>query len=237
MSSLINKICRTDQLLELEIFKRKGCVYTFLNPVSYLDAQKNIDLFDQFDGLFADGGILVTSIWLWYGKVVKRCSFDMTSLAKDLFEYAMAQKKTIYIVASKPEEVTESVRIIKEQYPDLQIIGYRSGYFNSEQEKDTTALDICALNPDFLIVGMGVLNQEKFLLKVKKIGYKGVGFTCGGFIHQTAKRKIKYYPTWINKLGLRFLYRMWKEPHTRKRYLKASFLFPVMFVKDRFFND
>ena len=237
MSSLVKKICCTNQLRKSDVFEQKGCVYTFLNPVSYLDALKNIELFDQFDGLFADGGILVKSILLWYGKAVKRCSFDMTSLAKDLFEYASVQKKTIYIVASKPEEVAESVRIIKEQYPDLQIIGYRSGYFNSEQEKDTTASDICALNPDFLIVGMGALNQEKFLLKVKNSGYKGIGFTCGGFIHQTAKRKIKYYPTWINKLGLRFLYRMWKEPHTRKRYFKAGFLFPIAFIKDKISNN
>ena len=32
-------------------------IYTFLNPVSYLLARKNLSLFNQFDGIFADGTI------------------------------------------------------------------------------------------------------------------------------------------------------------------------------------
>ena len=40
--------------------------------------------------------------------------------------------------------------------------------------------------------------QENFLLKVKNAGYQGVGFTCGGFIHQTSKNEIDYYPAWVD---------------------------------------
>ena len=58
--------------------------------------------------------------------------------------------------------------------------------------------------------------QEQFLIKVKRIGYQGIGFTCGGFIHQTSKNEIDYYPAWIDKINLRFIYRMYKEKHTRK---------------------
>ena len=48
---------------------------------------------------------------------------------------------------------------------------------------------IAGLQPDFLIAGMGVLTQETFLLKIREAGFQGIGFTCGGFIHQTAKTK------------------------------------------------
>lgn len=37
---------------------------------------------------------------------------------------------------------------------------------------------------------MGILAQENFLLKVKQAGFEGIGFTCGGFIHQTAKMRL-----------------------------------------------
>mgnify|MGYP002228405091 FL=1 len=120
-------------------------------------------------------------------------------------------------MASKQEQVEKAVEIFCERYPKVKFAGYRNGYFANEDEMEQEAKHITELNPDFLIVGMGALMQEKFLLKVKRAGYQGIGFTCGGFIHQTSKNEIDYYPAWVDKTNLRFIYRMWKEPHTRKR--------------------
>lgn len=232
-SALVKSIVTTENLSIRDIFTQKEKIYTFLNPVSYLSALENKDLFSRFDGIFADGSILVAAIHLIYGKKVTRRSFDMTSLAPELLEYAATNGKSIYIVASRQEQVEKAVEIFKERYPELNIVGYRNGYFISEEEQQTEAQHITDVNPDFLIVGMGVLMQERFLLKVKESGYQGIGFTCGGFIHQTAKNEIDYYPAWADKLNLRFVYRMFKEKHTRKRYMQAAFLFPVRFIFER----
>lgn len=230
---LEEKIIKTEDIISSSFLEQKGNVYTFLNPVSYIDALHQKDIFTRFDGIFADGSFLVAAIRLLYGKKVKRRSFDMTSIAPQLFEYAIENNKSIYIVASKQEQVERAVEIFKELYPNFNIIGYRNGYFNNDEEQDEEAQKIVALQPDFLIVGMGVIMQEKFLLKVKDAGYKGIGFTCGGFIHQTASNQIDYYPQWVDKMNLRFLYRFIKEKHTRKRYLKAAFVFPIVFLKER----
>ncbi|OKZ15589.1 MAG: glycosyltransferase [Bacteroides sp. 43_108] len=219
---LLNKIIQTDKLLFLHLVTQKNRIYTFLNPVSYLIALENKSLFEQFDGIFADG--------------VTRRSFDMTSLAPELLNYLMESRKTLYIVASGQEQVECSVRIFQEQYPELRIAGFRNGYFSSDAEMNKEASHIVELNPDFLIVGMGALMQEKFLLKVKKMGYQGIGFTCGGFVHQTAMNRMHYYPNWVDKMNLRFVYRMYKEKHTRTRYLQAAFLFPVRFIGERIFG-
>ncbi len=235
-SVLIDKIVITEKFSINQIFKYPEKVYTFLNPVSYLTALEHKDLFGLFDGIFADGSILVKAIKLLYGEDVTRRSFDMTSLAPELLSYAEKGGKTIYIVASKQEQVEKAVEIFKERYPHLKFAGYRNGYFSSEAEKDEETRHIVAVNPDFLIVGMGALVQEQFLLKVKEAGYKGIGFTCGGFIHQTAKNEIDYYPVWVDKTNLRFAYRIWKEPHTRKRYMQAALLFPARFIWERFFG-
>ena len=220
-----------------ELLKEKYKIYTFLNPVSYLTALDNKELFNQFDGIFADGSLLVAAIKLLYGTKVTRRSFDMTSLAPQLFEYAENSGKTIYIVASKQEETEKAIEIFKERYPNLKFAGYRNGYFSNEEEQEKEAAYITQLNPDFLIVGMGALMQEKFLLKVKNAGYQGIGFTCGGFVHQTSKNEIDYYPKWIDKLNLRFIYRMYKEKHTRKRYMTAAFVFPFRFLAERISNQ
>ncbi|MBR4920419.1 MAG: WecB/TagA/CpsF family glycosyltransferase [Prevotella sp.] len=213
-----------------------GKIYSFLNPVSYLDALKHKNLFCQMDGVFADGSLLVSAIKLLYGVKVTRRSFDMTSLAPELLNYATENGKSVYIVASKQEQVEQAVIIIREKYKGINIVGYRNGYFANEEEKDKEARHIVDINPDFLIVGMGVIMQEQFLLKVKKVGYQGIGFTCGGFIHQISKNMINYYPAWMDRMNLRFVYRMWKEPHTRKRYLKAGLLFPPRFLWERLFG-
>ena len=235
-SLLVNKILSTEKYSVNQIFESKGKVYTFLNPVSYLTALDNKELFGQMDGIFADGGLLVKAIKMLYAKVVTRRSFDMTSMAPELFAYALEHDKTIYIVASKQEQVEKAVEIFQERYPEVKFAGYRNGYFSSEEEMDKEAKHITELKPDFLIVGMGSLMQEKFLLKVKNAGYQGIGFTCGGFIHQTSKNEIDYYPAWVDKTNLRFVYRMWKEPHTRKRYVMAGLLFPARFIAEKIFG-
>lgn len=235
-SILISKILSTEKFSVNRIFETKGKVYTYLNPVSYLTALDNKELFGKMDGIFADGGLLVKAIKMLYGKQVTRRSFDMTSMAPELYTYVKEHGKTIYVVASKQEQVEKAVGIFHERYPKVVFAGYRNGYFASEEEMDKEAKHICEVNPDFLIVGMGALMQEKFLLKVKEVGFQGVGFTCGGFIHQTSKNEIDYYPAWVDKTNLRFVYRMWKEPHTRKRYLMAGLLFPARFIAERIFG-
>lgn len=235
-SVLVKKIVTTEFVSIKDVFARAGKVYTFLNPVSYLSALDNKELFVRFDGIFADGSILVAAIKLVYGKDVTRRSFDMTSLAPDLLSYAETHGKSVYIVASRQEQVEKAVGIFKERYPKLLVVGYRNGYFASEKEQDEEVRHIVEVNPDFLIVGMGALMQERFLLKVKDFGYRGIGFTCGGFIHQTAKDEIDYYPAWVDRMNLRFLYRMYKEKHTRKRYLQAALLFPARFIAEKIFG-
>lgn len=216
-------------------FEGKGEICTFLNPVSYLDARKNKELFSEFDQIFVDGSILIGAIRVLYGKKLKRRSFDMTSVAPLLFDYSLKNNKSIYIVGAKEEELKTTINILKRNYPKLNLIRCRNGYFDGQKEKEEEYEKIISISPDFLIVGMGIIHQERFLVEIKNKGFKGGGFTCGGFISQTAKGvdKIDYYPEWVDKYNVRFLYRMYKEKHTRKRYLKAAFIFPVLFIKDR----
>lgn len=233
MSPLIYNLLSTDTHSVEEILKRGKGVFTFLNPVSYLDALKHKELFVSFDGIFADGGLLVKAIKGIYGVSVKRRSFDMTSLAPIVFSYAAKTEKSVAIVATKQEMVEKAVTNLEKSFQGLNICYYRNGYFKSEHEMDEEAKKIVNQHPDFLIVGMGIIKQEQFLLKVRDAGYQGIGFTCGGFIHQTAQDKAEYYPDWVDKHGLRFVYRMYKEPHTRKRYAKAAFVFPVRFLWEK----
>lgn len=239
-SILVKKILESERALtdgELLLSLEEGGIYTFLNPVSYLDALKQKELFGQFDGIYADGSILVAAIRVIYGRKVTRRSCDMTSMGRALLELSAKEGKSIYYVASKQEEVEKAVAMFRERFAGVNICGYRNGYFANDDEMDEEAKHIVEANPDFLVVGMGAIKQDEFLLRVKNAGFRGIGFTCGGFIHQTAHNQTEYYPQWIDRLNIRFLYRMYKEPYTRKRYFIGGLKFPLCFLWDRFFGS
>lgn len=230
---LVDKIVASDCVETRQMFVKKGAVYTFLNPVSYLAALKNESLFIGFDGIMVDGTILAVAIRLLFGRKIRRRSFDMTSIVTLLFQHSISQEKTIYLIGATLNQIERSVEILQRQFPELRIVGYRDGYFSSENEMRETCKSVVRLKPDYVIAGMGTILQEKFLLQLKDYGYKGIGFTCGGFITQLSIKGIAYYPSWADKYNLRFLYRFYKEKHTRKRYLKAAFLFPFYFIWDK----
>ena len=71
MKIYIKKIIKTSRI---DIFK-KGGIYTFLNPVSYLQLRKT-NLLDGFTGVFCDGGVLVKFINFFYREKLERFSFD-----------------------------------------------------------------------------------------------------------------------------------------------------------------
>lgn len=232
-STLVNKIEQTESVRDY--LTEKGMMYTYLNPVSYLTALKEKALFGMMDGIFADGSLLVQAIRLVYGVKVTRRSFDMTSMAPEVLSYANEHGMSVCVIATRQEMLEKTISIFASQYPNIAWKGCRNGYFATRTEMEDEAQKIASAAPDYLIVGMGIKMQERFLLMCKKAGYNGIGFTCGGFIHQTAEQqgKVDYYPAWVDKYNLRFFYRMYKEPHTRKRYAVAAFAFPYQFLKER----
>ena len=105
------------------------------------------------------------------------------------------------------------------------------GYLSSDELRNfiKKVIEENSLN---LIVSMGAGLQENMQILFRKQGYEYVSFTCGGFIRQEAGSDRDFYPKLINRLRLRAFYRMYKEPHTRKRYIID---YPVNFIKIIYF--
>lgn len=211
MDKLIDLIKKTNT----EAYKQLG-LHTFINPFSYLKIRKR-GLLESFDFIYVDGIFLVKILRL-VGIKVNRNSFDMTSLAPKVFSDSTKNSKNIYFIGSTENAIARFAKVIGSGFPEMLIAGNRNGYFINEGEREEVIQNIVSLNPDVVIVGMGTPFQEKFLIDLKKGGWRGKGFTCGGFIHQTAKG-LNYYPKFYNKYNLRWLYRIIDEPKLIKRYL------------------
>ena len=176
---------------------------------------------------FCDGMLMTRYVSRLTGQPIARVSFDFTSIAPVVFQYAQQNRKRIFLLGATPKELGGFIRKIRSRYPELIIAGREHGYFR----RDETGRIIQAVldsQSDILIVGLGAGRQENFIRLAKRGGFRGVAFSCGAFIRQEAMAQGAYYPALINQLNLRAFYRMYREPHTILRYL---LIYPTNFLR------
>lgn len=206
-------------------FLIKGKDYSFLNPYSMLKVLKRPDLMSGIVFGF-DGAVLCLIFSIFLKDKIKRISFDNTSLAPIVFRNAELNGLVLSIVGGSEEENNSFLKKMKKEYPNL-IFGYcASGYFD-DSKKAKIFQEIST--SDIVVCSMGAVLQDEFIQGLRGTGYKGTSYTCGGFVRQySSSHRELYYPDLINKYNLRFIYRMYKEPHTVKRYM---FIYPYSILK------
>lgn len=141
-------------------------------------------------------------------KLEHRATFDRTSLANPVLQWAVRHQIGVVLVGARPGVAERAGRTMSALVPDLVVERTFSGY----GEDPDAAKSYLLAHPGRLVVcGMGAPRQEAFLLALKEAGWRGIGITCGGFLDQLAERA-DYFPAWIDRLHLRFLYRLYREP-------------------------
>jgi N-acetylglucosaminyldiphosphoundecaprenol N-acetyl-beta-D-mannosaminyltransferase len=106
---------------------------------------------------------------------------------------------------------------LSNEYPNLQIAGTYSGSPTVEEEDEIVAL-IRRARPDVLFVAYGAPQQDKWIARnLKRLGVPlamGVGGAFD-FITGVAVRA----PRWMQRLGLEWLHRLYREPWRWRRML------------------
>lgn len=132
---------------------------------------------------------------------------------------AFYKSKTFYLVGGKPYVIAETVRKLKQEFKGIRILGYRDGYFGSEDDKTNLIIDIKRKKPDVVFVAMGSPKQELLMEDIQchhDAIYQGLG---GSFDVYTGH--VLRAPKWWVDHNLEFAYRLIKEPKriTRQIYL------------------
>ena len=154
---------------------------------------------------------------MFYRRPIERISFDYSSIAGRVFEDAVFKGKKVAVIGSRKTEMDTFERLFMERYsPDLRNLYFHHGYLS----EDEFVRDFGFLSEfDLIVIGMGAVRQERFMLRLLDMGFEGVAYTCGGFVHQTASSGGNYYPVFYDKYNLRWLYRMLHEKGLSKRYM------------------
>jgi N-acetylglucosaminyldiphosphoundecaprenol N-acetyl-beta-D-mannosaminyltransferase len=199
-----------------EILLTDNKCYSFMNFASLTSFFRE----DQSEMIFyfCDGVLMTAAVQLITGKKVERVSFDYTSIAQEVFSYAVKYGIPLYIIGAEKHELDSFVKKIQKKHKGLIISGSRDGYFHEADQHDAVR-SIIASGAKIVVAGLGAGRQERFLSALHQEGYVGVSFSCGGFIRQESVSENQYYPRLVDKLGIRAFYRMYKEPHTISRYM------------------
>lgn len=198
------------------LFTGHGKLISFVNFSSIAHVLGNTEYLERFS--FYCDGILCSKFFSFFSRnPIRRVSFDFSSIANEVFEYAARNGKSIYFIGGTAAEINRFVNKISLRYPGLTVAGYRDGYWEEKAMPEVLQETILA-SSDIVVAGLGAGKQEQFLALLQDQGFFGTGFTCGGFIRQESTCESDYYPSIINRLNLRAFYRMVREPHTIKRY-------------------
>lgn len=232
MKELFKKLYNKDvasfnKILKKNLKENKKTFIVTANPETFMksveDEELNTLLHDKETILVPDGiGIVKAARNIKYNIEERITGID---IANKLLEYGDNLKKTIYLFGSTEEVITDMDKVLKEKYPDLKLIGKTNGYVS---DKDKVFNSIAKLEPDIVLVALGIPAQEKLIYKHLNKFNKGIFVGVGGSFDVISGHK-KRAPQIFIKLNLEWLYRIIKEPKRIKRFYDSNvkFLFKV----------
>ncbi len=213
---------RHDDWRKFEVPSDRAMLVSFVNPHAVrmtIDRPGYASDLAGMDVLLPDGNLLASSASRQLGRVIRRESFDGNSLAPEVFAFCHAHALKIALVGGVAGVAEGAAAIFTKQF-DVNVVYSHSGFFCGGDEIGDCYNRMRTLGVDVVICGMGAPHQERFLLGLRDSGWKGLGFTCGGYLDQALNAGVKYYPEWVNRLNLRAPYRLLREPgRLWRRYL------------------
>ncbi|HEV5658957.1 TPA: WecB/TagA/CpsF family glycosyltransferase [Streptococcus pneumoniae] len=147
-------------------------------------------------------------------------------LMQNLLELSNKKGYSVYFFGAKEEILQDMLKVFKQRYPNLNVVGYRNGYFSPEDEKKIQE-DIKERKPDFVFVGITSPKKEYIIQSFMDNGINTVFMGVGGSF-DVLSGHIKRAPLWMQKLNLEWLFRVVNEP---KRLFKRYFVGNVTFIK------
>ena len=148
-------------------------------------------------------------------------------LTRRLCEHAANQGIGIYLYGSYPHVVAALARSLLRKHPQLIISGYEPSLFRPlSPEEDTALVDrINESGAGFVFIGLGCPRQEQFAHQHRN-SINSVQLCVGAAFDFLAGNK-SMAPSWMQRSGLEWLFRLVQEPRRlwrRYAYTNAAFV-------------
>lgn len=218
--------------IEQFIKDRRSSQHVCVNAAKIVAMQKDSflrQIIASCDLISADGVPIV-----WASRLLGNplpCRVNGTDLFENLVELCSRKGYRPFFFGAREWVVERVIQNFKTKYPNLDIAGFRNGYYTDEEETGIAEM-IRDSNADMLFVGFSSPMKEKFLrlwLHVMQVPFcMGVG---GSF--DVIASKTKRAPKWMQKYGMEWFYRILQEPRRMwKRYAKTNPVFAWMVLRE-----
>lgn len=138
---------------------------------------------------------------------------------------------SFYLLGGKGDVPKLATENIKKMYPNVNVIGYHEGFFETDSEENVIK-QINDLKPNVLFVAMGAPIQEKWIARHQSELKVDVAAGQGGTFDYEAG-KIKRAPVFFQKLGIEWLWRLILQPSRIFRMVVLPiYLLKIIFTKD-----
>ena len=148
----------------------------------------------------------------------------------NLVKVASEKGYKIYLFGAKEEVVRKVKKVFEEEYPTLQIVGYRNGYFTEEDEPEIVK-NMAESGADMMFVAFSSPKKEYWINKY--INQLNIPFVMGvGGSFDVVAGVTERAPKWVQIRGFEWLYRLVQEPRRMwRRYVIGNAQFIGYTVK------
>lgn len=134
----------------------------------------------------------------------------------------------VYMIGSNAEQIALAAERFPDLFPDIELVGWRDGYFDHDDCDDVIAT-INAARPDLLLVGFGNPLQERWIAAHRHRIDAPLAAGVGGLFDFWSGMR-RRAPRWLRSRGMEWLHIVMTERHKARRYLIGNPLFLMRMV-------
>lgn len=154
-------------------------------------------------------------------------------LVVELAKRSQEKGLRLFFLGAGPGVAQKAANILKKLYPNCHIKAESGGEINLEKP-DLNLINLIRRNrPDILCVAFGFPKQDKWIYQNLDKLEVPVAIGVGGAFDYIAGH-VKRAPSGWQKLGLEWLYRLFRQPTRFGRIFNAVVVFPILILGNRF---
>lgn len=215
-----------DQLVQYVSQGHKAHVVT-LNPEMIMAGEADPqfgDILKSSDLVLPDGAGVV---WALKRKGLDVCRVPGIEFSDALLAHCAQSGKPVALIGASPAVNLAVTQALKVRHPGLNIVFSHHGFFGSAPEKTRVAKACADTQPWLVLVALGVPGQEVWIRDYMSLFTAPCVFVgVGGSFDVWSGTKQRAHP-WMQRLGLEWLYRVYKEPFRIKRLYKTLPMFVI----------
>jgi N-acetylglucosaminyldiphosphoundecaprenol N-acetyl-beta-D-mannosaminyltransferase len=188
--------------------------------------------YNQADIVYVDGAGIVLGAWLLGCRISRRTTMD--DWGWSAARHLARRRHSLYLLGNPPGVAAQAAVKLREQAPGLRVLGNHHGFFQkSGPENEAVVDEINRLEPDILMVGLGMPMEQQWIMENHSRIRARVFWEVGSAFQLWAD-VIPHCPRWVGNLGLNWLFRLILEPRRlAKRYLWGNTVFLAEILKAR----